>query len=53
MLVPLADTLLPILIVEEMLLYTAKLKQPRSVPLAEKQAAVEQLLDKLGLQACR
>lgn len=53
MLVVLADTLLPILTVEEMLLYTAELKRPRSVPLAEKQAAVEQLLDKLGLQACR
>lgn len=47
------DTLLPILTVEEMLLYTAELKRPHSVPLAEKQAAVEQLLDKLGLQACR
>lgn len=48
-----ADTLLPILTVEEMLLYTAELKQPRSIPLADKQAAVEELLDKLGLQPCR
>lgn len=48
-----ADTLLPILTVEEMLLYTAELKQPRSIPLADKQAAVETLLDKLGLVPCR
>lgn len=50
---PLADTLLPILTVEEMLLYTAELKRPRSIPLADKQAAVEELLDKLALQECR
>jgi hypothetical protein len=36
-----------------MLLYTAELKRPRSIPLADKQAAVEQLLDKLALQPCR
>ena len=48
-----ADTLLPILTVEEMLLYTAELKRPRSIPLADKQAAVEELLDKLGLNTCR
>jgi hypothetical protein len=48
-----ADTLLPILTVEEMLLYTAELKRPRSIPLADKQAAVEKLLDKLGLNTCR
>jgi len=47
------DTLLPILTVEEMLLYTAELKRPRSIPLADKQAAVEELLDKLALQPCR
>lgn len=50
---PATDTLLPILTVEEMLLYTAELKQPRSIPLADKQAAVEELLDKLALQPCR
>ena len=47
------DTLLPILTVEEMLRYTAELKQPRHIPLNRKQAAVEELLDKLALQACR
>jgi hypothetical protein len=36
-----------------MLLYTAELKRPRSIPLADKQAAVEELLDKLGLNTCR
>lgn len=47
------DTLLPILTVEEMLLYTAELKRPRQIPLSEKQAAVEELLDKLALKPCR
>jgi hypothetical protein len=47
------DTLLPILTVEEMLMYTAELKRPRSIPLAEKHQAVEELLDKLALQDCR
>lgn len=50
---PNTDTLLPILTVEEMLMYTAELKQPRQVPLADKQAAVEDLLDKLNLKGCR
>lgn len=53
LLLPPADTLLPILTVEEMLLYTAELKQSRRVPLADKQAAVEELLDKLALLPCR
>ena len=35
------DTLIPILTVEEMLMYTAELKRPRSEPAAEKRAAVE------------
>lgn len=48
-----ADTLLPILTVEEMLMYTAELKWPRSIALADKQQAVEELLDKLALQDCR
>jgi len=34
-------------------MYTAELKRPRSVPLAEKQQAVEEILDKLALQDCR
>jgi hypothetical protein len=48
-----ADTLLPILTVEEMMLYTAELKRPRSEPLAAKKAAVAQLLEKLALTTCR
>eukprot|EP00882_Tetradesmus_deserticola_P013904 GHRQ01014769.1.p1 GENE.GHRQ01014769.1~~GHRQ01014769.1.p1 ORF type:complete len:358 (+),score=157.31 GHRQ01014769.1:271-1344(+) len=47
------DTLLPILTVEEMLLYTAELKRPRTEPLADKKAAVAQLLEKLALTPCR
>jgi hypothetical protein len=39
-----ADTLLDILSVEEMLLYTAELKRPLSEPAAAKRVAVEQLL---------
>lgn len=48
-----ADTLLPILTVEEMLLYTAELKRPRSEPLSSKKAAVDELLQKLALTSCR
>lgn len=48
-----ADTLLHILTVEEMMLYTAELKRPRSEPLASKKAAVDTLLEKLGLTPCR
>ncbi|KAF6250828.1 P-loop containing nucleoside triphosphate hydrolase protein [Scenedesmus sp. NREL 46B-D3] len=47
------DTLLPILSVEEMMLYTAELKRPRTEPLADKKAAVAQLLEKLALTPCR
>eukprot|EP00775_Hariotina_reticulata_P005937 gene5937-6176_t len=47
------DTLLPILTVEEMLMYTAELKRPLSEPLKAKQAAVEALMDKLALTSCR
>lgn len=48
-----ADTLLPILTVEEMLLYTAELKRPLSEPLEQKKAAVQELLEKLALTDCR
>jgi ABC-type multidrug transport system ATPase subunit len=48
-----ADTLLPILTVEEMMLYTAELKRPRTEPLASKKAAVRELLEKLALTQCR
>jgi ABC-type uncharacterized transport system YnjBCD ATPase subunit len=47
------DTLLPVLTVEEMLLYTAELKRPMSEPLDDKRAAVEELLDALALTPCR
>ena len=47
------DTLLPVLTVEEMLLYTAELKRPMSEPLESKKAAVEELLDALALTPCR
>ena len=48
-----ADTLLPILTVEEMLLYTAELKRPLSEPLEHKKAEVQELLEKLALTDCR
>lgn len=47
------DTLLDILTVEEMLMYTAELKRPRQEPLEKKQSAVEELLDVLALEGCR
>ena len=47
------DTLLGILTVEEMLLYTAELKRPMSEPLDSKQAAVEEVLAALALTPCR
>ena len=46
------DTLLPELTVREMLLYTAELKCPRTEPLSDKRARVEQLLDTLALGRC-
>lgn len=48
-----ADTLLDILTVEEMLMYTAELKRPISQSIEQKQAAVEELIDLLALQGCR
>lgn len=53
MFVHFADTLLPTLTVEEMLMYTAELKRPISEPLSEKKAAVDELIDKLALESCR
>lgn len=44
---------MPILTVEEMLLYTAELKRPLSEPLQDKKAAVGELLNKLALTDCR
>jgi ABC-type multidrug transport system ATPase subunit len=46
------DTLVDTLTCREMLLYTAQLKRPMSEPLSAKHAAVEHLLDKLGLSSC-
>ena len=48
-----ADTLLDILTVEEMLMYTAELKRPISQSREQKQAAVEELIDLLALDGCR
>jgi len=47
------DTLLPVLTVGEMLLYTAELKRPMSETLESKKAAVEELLHDLALTQCR
>ena len=47
------DTLLPILTVEEMLLYTADLKKPISESKKSKVDAVEELLGVLALDSCR
>lgn len=46
------DTLLDILTVEEMLMYTAELKHPRSEPRAALRARVAALVTELGLNAC-
>ena len=47
------DTLVPILTVQEMFLYTSLLKLERTVPMDEKKAAVERVIDVLGLETCR
>lgn len=47
------DTLLPILTVEEMLMYTAELKRPRTEPILSKQAAVARVLTRLALDGCK
>jgi len=47
------DTLLPILSVYEMLLYTAELKRPLKESLGAKKQAVEELIAQLGLDVCR
>lgn len=49
----LADTLVGILTVREMLLYTAELKRPMHEPFAQKQAAVNHILEKLSLEDCQ
>eukprot|EP00884_Botryococcus_braunii_P007530 jgi/Botrbrau1/16779/Bobra.150_2s0014.1 len=47
------DTLVGILTVREMLLYTAELKRNLKEPFASKQAAVNHLLEKLSLEDCQ
>ena len=47
------DTLVDILTVEEMLMYTAELKRPINQPKAQKKAAVDELLHVLALEGCR
>ena len=48
-----ADTLISTLTVEEMLMYTARLKRPITESRESKQAAVDQLLAQLGLTGCK
>ncbi len=47
------DTLLDILTVEEMLMYTAELKRSVSEPESSKRSAVEEIIDVLALTQCR
>lgn len=47
------DTLLGILTVREMLMYTAELKRPMGEPYSSKEAAVDELLEKLALTPCK
>jgi ATP-binding cassette, subfamily G (WHITE), member 2 len=48
-----ADTLLDTLTVYEMMLYTAELKLPESMPLAEKKSRVDNMISQLQLTKCR
>jgi ATP-binding cassette, subfamily G (WHITE), member 2 len=47
------DTLLSILTVREMLLYTAELKRPVHESMTKKSAVVDSFIEKLGLQSCK
>lgn len=47
------DTLIGMLTVEEMLLYTAELKRSIKEPLSSKKIAVEQVIKKLALETCK
>lgn len=47
-----ADTLIGNMTVREMLLYTAELKNPTSMPLQDKRARVEEVISELGLSSC-
>jgi ATP-binding cassette, subfamily G (WHITE), member 2 len=47
------DTLLDILTVREMLLYTAEMKRDVSEPLSKKEQIVDHFVEKLGLSTCK
>ncbi|KAF5832767.1 P-loop containing nucleoside triphosphate hydrolase protein [Dunaliella salina] len=47
------DTLIGMLTVKEMLLYTAEMKRPVSEPYESKAAAVDDVLEKLALMSCK
>ena len=47
------DTLLDILTVREMLLYTAEMKRPVDEPLSTKEAIVDKYINVLGLEVCK
>ena len=47
------DTLLDILTVREMLLYTAEMKRPVSEPMSKKEAIVDKYINVLGLEVCK
>ena len=47
------DTLLGILTVREMLLYTAEMKRPVSEPMSKKEAIVDKYINVLGLEVCK
>ena len=47
------DTLLDMLTVREMLLYTAEMKRPVAEPIAEKERVVDHYIDALGLEDCK
>ena len=48
-----ADTLVDVLTVEEMLMYTAELKRPLRERTASKRRAVDALIEDLNLSGCR
>lgn len=47
------DTLIGVLTVREMLLYTAEMKRPVAEPLEEKRRIVDHYIDVLGLTECK
>lgn len=47
------DTLIGVLTVREMLMYTAEMKRPVDEPLAEKERVVDHYIEVLGLEDCK